>query len=202
MCIPFNKDFAATVIEYIKFYDPNITIIHSTCAIGTTREIWNSFNLGEVHPNIVHCPINGRHPNMEKDIRLYDMFVGSFGEDWGNEVCDYIERFGIKTYLFDTPESTEFCKIASTEYCRTMVEFFGRMKYLVELDNSKKYRAYCLLSYEKRLSWKEVIIFFEALMNKGDGWKRMYRRGNRIDTKMSGKHCLSSNKPLLDKYFQ
>jgi hypothetical protein len=184
ICIPYIKDFTKTVIHYVDKYTPDIVIIHTTCAIGTTREINNL--LGNSTTIVVHASVNCRHPNTEADIRKYDMFVGAMSEIAGNEACDYIERFGIVTYLCDTPESSEFNKIAGTEYCKTMVEFFGYLKKLADDDN--------------KLNWKECIAYFENLMNKSDGWKRVYRRGNRIDTPISGKHCLNTNHKLWELY--
>jgi hypothetical protein len=187
ICIPYSDKFKWIIYDYAVKYKPNLIIIHSTVPVGTTTSIENFLN-GAIYKEmyIAHCPVNARHPNTESDIRNYDMYVGCSYEPHGDEICDYIERFGVKTYLFESPECTEFCKLASTEYCRTMVKFFGEMKDLADKD--------------KKLNWKEIIIFFESLMNKGDGWKRMYRRGNRIDTKISGKHCLSLNKPLMEMY--
>ena len=182
ICIPYTDKFIQTVVNYAKEYTPKIIIVHTTCAIGTTRL------LNDHLPNIsvVHASVNCRHPNTEADIRKYDMFVGSINEDEGNMACDYIERFGLITYLCDTPESSEFNKIAGTEYCKTIVEFFGHLKELVDSDSN--------------LNWKECIAYFENLMSKSDGWKRVYRRGDRIDTPISGKHCLNSNNELWLKY--
>lgn len=182
ICIPYTDEFMDTVINYAKEYKPSIIIVHTTCAIGTTRLL--NDNLPNV--SVVHASVNCRHPNTETDIRKYDMFVGALNERDGNEACDYIERFGIITYLCDTPESSEFNKIAGTEYCKTMVEFFADLKELTDSDD--------------KLNWKECIAYFENLMSKSDGWKRVYRRGDRIDTPISGKHCLNSNSKLWNKY--
>ena len=182
ICIPYADNFIQIVSNYANEYKPKIIIVHTTCAIGTTRLL--NDNLPNV--SIVHASVNCRHPNTEADIRKYDMFVGALNERDGNEACDYIERFGIITYLCDTPESSEFNKIAGTEYCKTIVEFFALLKELVDDDDE--------------LNWKESIAYFENLMNKSDGWKRVYRRGNRIDTPISGKHCLKSNNRLWNQY--
>jgi hypothetical protein len=187
ICIPYSPRFLRTVVDYGNTYKPNIIIIHTTCAIGTTRKIDRAIkNLSRCI--VVHASVNCRHPNTEADIRKYDMFVGALNDDEGNIACDYIERFGIITYLCDTPESSEFNKIAGTEYCKTIVEFFGVLKELADND--------------KNLNWKECIAYFENLMSKSNGWKRVYRRGNRIDTPISGKHCLNSNNQLWKKYIE
>lgn len=188
ICIPYSDIFITTVVGYVLKYNADLLIIHSTVPVGTTSKVRSCLRGFTENSNVcvAHCPVNARHPNTESDIRMYDMYVGCCYEPHGDEICDYIERFGVRTYLFESSECTEFCKIASTEYCRTMVTFFGEMKDLADKD--------------KKLNWKEIIIFFESLMNKSDGWKRMYRRGNRIDTKISGKHCLSLNKPLMEMY--
>ena len=189
VCIPYTDKFIDTVVDYVIQYAPDIIIIHTTCAIGTTRKLYAIFCDADMkikRCTVVHASVNCRHPNTEADIRKYDMFVGALNEKEGNEACDYIERFGVITYLCDTPESSEFNKIAGTEYCKTMVKFFGTLKELADGD--------------AKLNWKESIAYFENLMSKSDGWKRVYRRGNRIDTPISGKHCLNSNNRLWRKY--
>ena len=182
ICIPYTDKFIDIVRDYANEYKPDLIIIHTTCAIGTTRLL--NDNLLDIP--VVHASVNCRHPNTEADIRKYDMFVGALSEADGNEACDYIERFGIITYLCDTPESSEFNKIAGTEYCKEMVRFFANIKDLADGDD--------------KLNWKETIAYFENLMRKSDGWKRVYRRGNRIDTLISGKHCLISNNKLWQRY--
>lgn len=186
ICIPYNIYFICHVLEYIEKHDPDMVLIHSTVPVGVTRKLWKSYPLGALRPAIAHCPVNCRHPNTKKDIMKYDMFVGSMHPDLTDDVCDYIERFGIITYPCDTPESTEFCKIMSTEFCREMVQFYSMMQKITEKNS--------------HLNWKECIAYFENIAKKSNVWNRVYRRRDRIDTQISGKHCLNSNHEFFKRF--
>ena len=181
ICIPYNMNFTTIVIDYIKDLKPILTIIHTTCKPGTTQMIYQSLN--KKFP-IVHCPINGKHPNMEPDIRKYTMFVGAIKEEHGQMACEYIEWYNINTYLCESPEITEISKIASTELLRVNIEFYQQMKKKIQ---------------QKNLNWAEFIAFMENIMDKGTVYKRVYQRAGRIDTPLSRKHCISENKKIKTK---
>jgi len=178
ICIPYSVNFTAIVKDYIKQLKPTLTIIHSTCPPGSTRTIYRSLN--EEFP-IVHCPINGKHPNMEPDIRKYTLFVGAIKEDHGQMACAYIEWYNIDTYLCETPEITEISKIASTELIRVNIEFYQQMKEKI---------------HKKNLNWAEFISFMQNIMDKGTVYKRVYQRAGKIDSPLSRKHCISENKKM------
>ena len=175
--IPFTDNFINIVSDWMLRLKPMITIIHTTSKPGATREIFKQTNLPTVH-----CPINGRHPNMKSDIQKYDMFVGAIEETTGQKACEYIEFFGLDTYLCQTPEITELSKIASTDLMRVNIEFYQQMKKKIN---------------EMGINWAEYIAFMKNIMEKGDKLCRIYQRAGEIDTPLSGKHCISVNKDLL-----
>ncbi|RLF46359.1 MAG: hypothetical protein DRN29_05210 [Thermoplasmata archaeon] len=179
ICIPFMKNYVGIVVDYMKKIKPVLTLIHTTCKVGTTRKIYEATDMP-----VVHCPINGRHPNMVKDIMTYKMFVGAIIEEHGQRACEYIEWHGLNTYLCETPEITELSKIASTELIRVNIEFYQKMK--------RKIRRL-------GLNWAEYIAFMQEIVEKGKTYNRVYQRAGKIDTKFSGKHCISKNKKLLEE---
>ena len=65
ICIPFTSQdtFIEIVVNYIKNYTPDLTIIHSTIIPGTTREIIKKIG-PKLGPNVVHSPVRGIHPNL------------------------------------------------------------------------------------------------------------------------------------------
>jgi len=179
VCIPFVDNYVDVVSEYINTLSPDFTIIHTTCKVGTTREIYE-----RTKKPVVHCPVNGRHPIMKPDILRYGLFVGAIDESVGQMVCEYIERFNLQTYLCETPEITELSKIASTELIRTVVGFYQGYKKQVRSNG---------------LNWAEFVAFFENIQrNAKDGmWvDRVFQRAGEVDAAISGKHCLSTNKEL------
>ena len=179
ICIPFSDKYFDIVSEYINLFSPMLVLNHTSCPVGTTRKL---FELTEAP--IVHCPINGRHPNMVDDIRKYRMFVGAIVEETGQRACEYIEWHGLDTYLCSSPEITEISKLASTELIRVNIEFYQKTKQKIKKRN---------------LNWAEFIAFMQELMDKGNVYKRVYQRAGKIDTSFSKKHCIMSNKGLFDK---
>jgi len=179
ICLPFSENYFSIVDDYINLFSPMLVLNHTSCPVGTTRKL---FELTETP--IVHCPINGRHPNMVDDIRKYKMFVGALDEETGQRACEYIEWHGLDTYLCSSPEITELSKLASTELIRVNIEFYQRTKKRIK---------------DLGLNWAEFIAFMQELMDKGNVYKRVYQRAGKIDTPFSKKHCIMSNKELFDK---
>jgi len=171
ICIPYSKQFEEIVMNYIDKLEPKIVIIHTSCAPGTTKKINEQTKVP-----VVHVPINGRHPNMESDIRKYVMFVGCDSEEDGQFVCDYLNYYGIDTYLCSSPTLTEIAKLSSTEFLRVQIKFFQRMKTVCK---------------EFNVNWAEFIEFFKAINYK------TFQRAGKIDTPVSGKHCLNNNHKIL-----
>lgn len=134
ICIPYSNDFIRIVNAYVEYYQPQLTIVHSTVPIGTTRQ---------VNGLAVHSPIRGRHPNMERDIKTYTKFIG-FNDLEACEIAyDYLEPvFNCKTV--SKTESTELAKllclaeygidIAFADYSRKLCD-----KYKVDYDIIRKY---------------------------------------------------------------
>ena len=44
VCIPFTKQFVDIVTEYIRWLNSDLTLVHTTCPPGTTREIYETIN--------------------------------------------------------------------------------------------------------------------------------------------------------------
>src|SRR5438477_4517389 len=72
VCYPFGKHFIDTTVQYIRQHGPALTIINSTVAPGTTREI---HRLACVP--VVYSPERGKHAKMKEDMLQYTKFVGS-----------------------------------------------------------------------------------------------------------------------------
>jgi hypothetical protein len=184
ICLPCGKDFAVelfikTAQEYIETFEPDLILNHSTTPVGTTRK------LSKFCKNIAHVPVNGRHPDMADDIMHYGFFVGAIDEKIGQEVCAYIERNKLHTYLCETPELTELAKMASTELLRLNIGF---------------YQDYKIKVRKKGLNWAEFIAFMDNIHRYApDGvWlNRPFQRAGEIDLPISRKHCLSTNKELV-----
>lgn len=109
LCFPFTTraQFRKQAKKYMRQYKPEIVIIHSTVAVGTTRSLGLS---------AVHSPIRGKHPNLAEGIRTFVKFIGSVGTDkeMANRVAQYFINADIATQVFDKSETTELGKLLET----------------------------------------------------------------------------------------
>lgn len=105
ICLPYSKEFVATVKDYIKELQPSLVVIHSTVPIGTTRKI------GKL---AVHSPIRGVHPNLEKGIKIFYKYFGANTACKARMAMDIFEPLGIDCSYFGKPENTEALKLLDT----------------------------------------------------------------------------------------
>jgi UDP-N-acetyl-D-mannosaminuronate dehydrogenase len=76
ICFPFQiNNFVGQCVDYIRKYNPKLTIINSTVSPGTTR---NVFNLA--HSPIAYSPVRGKHIKMKQELLHYVKFVGGIDE--------------------------------------------------------------------------------------------------------------------------
>jgi len=68
ICIPYSEKFVDIVKEYERKYDPKYTIIHSTVAPGTTRQLGH---------HAMHSPVRGKHPDLAGGVRTFIKSIGS-----------------------------------------------------------------------------------------------------------------------------
>lgn len=173
ICFPYSKTFIDDVQTYQATFHPKYTIIHSSVPVGTTVQ---------VHTKTVHAPIRGLHPDLEKGIRTFAMFIGG---GYGSEVADYFRRAGLKIILVDNSEATEAGKLFDTEYYKVCIEFAKRVK------------EYC---NEYELNFHEVYTLFNDTYNKG--YLSLHRPEfvrpvlQPIMTPIGG-HCVENNSKLL-----
>ena len=87
VCYPFEiKDFVSETVCYIKLFKPEVTVINSTVAIGTTRQI--ALRTGTA---VVHSPVRGKHARMRAELSRYTKFVGAMDAAIGKYVAAHFE---------------------------------------------------------------------------------------------------------------
>ena len=104
ICYPDSLDFVTNTLAYIERYQPAFTLIHSSIAVGKTDEC------GE---HVLHCPVRGRHPNLEKEIPAFQLFVAGRKEEDALKAQEYLERCDLVVKRIDEPRATEVCKLLS-----------------------------------------------------------------------------------------
>src|SRR6266508_533167 len=174
ICYPFDiDDFIGATVQYIEKYDPLLTIINSTVAPGTTREIYNI-----VGKPIVHSPIRGKHVKMKDELLHYTKFIGGINEEAGLHASEHFKSLGMKTKLLPLPEATELAKLTETSYFGLLIAWAQEVeRYCRELD----------LDYDQIVSFYEEIHFFPPVK---------YTPG------VIGGHCLIPHIEILKTLFK
>jgi UDP-N-acetyl-D-mannosaminuronate dehydrogenase len=117
ICYPFEiRDFVGTTAAYIAKYRPQLTMIHSTIAVGTTRQVQE-----RVDSPVVFSPVRGKHAKMEQDMLHYQKFVAGFDPQSTQQAAQHLSKAGFKTATFPTPEAGELSKLLETTWLGMLV---------------------------------------------------------------------------------
>lgn len=117
VCYPFQiKDFIGETARYIETYQPELTIVNSTVAVGTTRSIAERTGAA-----VVNSPVRGKHVRMFDELRNYTKFVGSMKRSWARQAARHFASVGLKTKILSSPEATELAKLTETTYFGVMI---------------------------------------------------------------------------------
>ena len=117
VCYPFEiQDFVAETARYIDLFRPGLTVINSTVAIGTTRQIAQRTDSA-----VVNSPVRGKHACMVEELIRYTKFVGAIDPMAGGKAAAHFAILGMKTKLLSSPEVTELAKLTETTYFGLMI---------------------------------------------------------------------------------
>jgi UDP-N-acetyl-D-mannosaminuronate dehydrogenase len=118
ICYPFQiRDFVTVTANYVAKYRPQLTLVHSTVAPGTTRELQKAGGTDR----IVYSPVRGKHVRMETDMLRYMKFVAASSPQIAREAASHLTQAGFKTAMFRTLEIGELSKLVETTYLGLLV---------------------------------------------------------------------------------
>lgn len=101
ICFPYVPGrFGETIKRYIEHTGASLVIVHSTVPVGTCDAL-----------KVVHSPVRGIHPHLEKGIRTFTKF---FGGARAPEAAKLFRARGIKTICSDIAAETEALKLWDT----------------------------------------------------------------------------------------
>jgi UDP-N-acetyl-D-mannosaminuronate dehydrogenase len=173
ICFPFESGkFVAQVVEYIRQYQPALTVINSTVAPGTTRSI--AFESGTA---VVHSPVRGKHARMQEEMLHYTKFVGALDVRSGQRAVEHFEEVGMKAKLLSSPEASEIAKLTETTYFGLLIAW------------AQEVERYCMklgANYDEVASFYDEIKFFPPVK---------YFPG------VIGGHCVMPNIAVLRQQF-
>jgi UDP-N-acetyl-D-mannosaminuronate dehydrogenase len=117
ICYPFQiPGFLEVTAGYMERYRPEITIINSTVAPGTTRRLYNL-----AQRPVVFSPVRGKHAKMESDMLRYKKFVAGVTAESTKKAADHFAQAGFLTDSFRTPEIAELSKLVETTWLGVLV---------------------------------------------------------------------------------
>ncbi len=123
ICIPYTDNFVDTAVNYIKKYDPELTIIESTIGPGTTDEIYK-----KTEKLVVHSPVRARHPDMKIGLLKFIKFIGPTLKEAGEKAKEYYKSLGLKAEIMDSALNTEVGKLLCTTYYAANIAFHQDME--------------------------------------------------------------------------
>ena len=169
VCYPFRiHDFIGETARYIQRFNPGLTVIHSTVAVGTTRAVAERTGAA-----VVNSPVRGKHTRMAADLLHYDKFVGGVDTAAAESAARHFEVAGMKTRILSSPEATELAKLTETTY-------FGLI--IAWAQEVERYCDRLGLNYDEIVSIYEEVKFFPPVK---------YFPG------VIGGHCVMSNIEIL-----
>ena len=172
ICFPFQiRDFIGEVARYVELFKPELMIINSTVAVGTTRRVAERTGVPTVN-----SPIRGKHARMLEELSLYTKFVGASDPKAGERAVRHFESVGLKTKLLTSPEATELAKLTETTYFGLMIAWAQELERYCDRSGA---------NYEEIISFYEEIKFFPTVK---------YFPG------VIGGHCVMPNIDLLRRF--
>lgn len=179
ICIPYNEDFIETVKKEIAIAQPDLTIIHSTVAPGTTEKIGGA---------VVHSPVIGKHPDLHEDIKVFKKFIGADKEKHGQKAQAHFNKLGLETALLKDSKTTELGKLLLTSYIALCAAWTGEAEKMC-----KHYGVETI----KSLTW------FTEIYNTGNTKLNQEHRNLPVlyppHNEKIGGHCLVPNAEILKK---
>jgi len=175
ICFPYDENFVQTTINYIRKFNPKMTIIESTILPLATNKIYK-----KTRSPICHSPVRGRKTDgFRWAYRTYTMFIGPAKPEFGKPVEEYYKSLGFKTFTCSSPLETEFMKILNTTYYGLMIAWFQEIHRICKEFGVKE---------------EEVISFFRTNEEESKG---KHPRPVFYPGVIRG-HCVIPNARLLD----
>lgn len=110
LAYPDGPNFVDAAKAYIHQYRPKLTVIHSSVRVGTTDKV------AAANDFVVHSPVRGRHPNLEREMKAFPKFVGGRNQIAVNMAKSYFQHAEWVCDGYPDPRATELVKMLSNIY--------------------------------------------------------------------------------------
>ena len=112
VAIPYTDAFRPVVIEMIRKWKPEVTVLHSTLPVGTTRQLDKD---QDYQTRLVYSPVRGRHPNLARYLRDFPKWYSTdYSGEMDERVTAYFAAAGIQTRKAPSYEWLEWAKLVET----------------------------------------------------------------------------------------
>jgi UDP-N-acetyl-D-mannosaminuronate dehydrogenase len=146
VCYPAEiADFVGVTAAYVERYRPELVVIHSTVAVGTTRAVQRRVGGGVP---VLHSPVRGKHARMAEELLHYPKFVGGDDAAAADRVEAHFRAVGVPTRRLPTPEATELGKLTETTYFGLIIAFHQDVQRMARLAGA---------------SYDDVVSFYEGI---------------------------------------
>jgi UDP-N-acetyl-D-mannosaminuronate dehydrogenase len=173
ICFPFQiPDFVGTTVRYALRYQPELIIINSTIAPGTTLKVAAATSVP-----VAYSPVRGKHAKMENDMLFYRKFVGADDAATANAARMHFEGAGFRTGTFPNAAAGETAKLLETTWLGVLVGWAQEVERI-----AARYGA----NYEDMNAFTEEIAFLPQGIFPG----------------VIGGHCVMSNIAILRSVLQ
>lgn len=178
ICYPYTNSFIGEVINHIRYFKPELTIIESTVVPYTTLKIFE-----ETNRPICHSPYRG---NVKDGFKWaffsYTKYIGPVKPEYGKIAEEHYQKLGFKTYLCNSPLETEFMKLIETTYYGLLIGWFQEVHRICRKFN---------------LDEVTVVSFLSSIQQESGGkhLRPTFYPG------FIGGHCVVPNAKLLQKIF-
>jgi len=130
ICFPFGTAFAEQVSVYVKAYEPQLVIVHSTVLPSTTRDIAEF-----VKPLVAYSPVRGRHSDMHRHLMFYTKFVAGVGGRASLVAHDHLRQAKFRVKVASSPETLELAKLIDTAYAGLLIAWAQELdRFCQEVD--------------------------------------------------------------------
>lgn len=187
VCIPWSNKFIPIVEKEIKVTKSQLSIIHSTVAPGTTKELISK--LPKELQRVVHSPIRGVHPHLYEGIKTFVKYIGAEDEGTGRLAQQHLCSIGMKTKVFTPTVVTELGKLFCTSYYGLCIAWHGEMKKMCDKFG---------------VDFGKAVTDFNQSYNEGYtklGKKNVVRPTLYAPPGGIGGHCIIPNAQLLEESF-
>lgn len=180
ICLPYSEQFVDITNLYIERYKPEITIVHSTVPVGTTKKL---------NGPCVHSPIRGVHPNLKEGIETFCKFIGYNNVEDLEIVADHYSELEIEWFEVVNSDATELAKLTSTTYYGLCIAWHGEMKKMCDKHG---------INFDVIRKWTETYNSGYSELDMPHVIRpNLYPPSNGI-----GGHCIIANTELLLEQFE